>query len=122
MKYLTAEFKKLHPRVFNEHATANAIFPYVVFKFTSSTNLVSDREDIILEIDIWDTQKDGYDATLNVELLTDKIDKFLKKNRHIDDNQFLMFQKINRLNLPDEDTNVRRRQLRYVVKYYDKNQ
>lgn len=122
MKYLTKELKKLTPRVFNERATSNAIFPYVVFNIRTSNVTERFREDVIIEIDIWDYQKDGYDAILNVESLTNKIDKFLRNVRHNDDNSVFIFQKINRLSLPDEDTNVKRRQLRYVVKYYDKNQ
>lgn len=122
MKYLTTELKKLSPRVYNEYATSNAIFPYVVFNIRTSNILETNREDVILEIDIWDIQKDGYDAIVNVELLTDKIDKFLKDNRHNDENQVLIFSKIGRLSLPDENTNIKRRQLRYVVRYYDKKQ
>lgn len=122
MKFLTTELKKLTPRVFNENAPTNSIFPYVVFKIVTSNIVEKDREDVIIEIDIWDIKKDGYDAIVSVETLTDKIDKFLKKNRHNGENSVLIFQKINRLSLPDEDTNIKRRQLRYVVKFYDKNQ
>lgn len=122
MTYLTKELKKLSPRVYNEVANQNAIFPYVVFNIVTSSITEKNREDVIIEIDIWDYVKDGYDAVLNVELLTNKIDKFLKNNRHNDEESVFIFQKINRLSLPDEDKNIKRRQLRYVVKYYDKNQ
>lgn len=119
MKFLTRELKNLTPRVFNENATPNAIFPYVVFNIRTSSVVERDREDVIIEIDIWDYQKDGYDAIVNVELLTNKIDKYLKSVRHIEDDSLLIFEKINRLSLPDEDSNIKRRQLRYLVKYYE---
>lgn len=122
MKYLTTELKKFSPRVFNDNANTNAIFPYVVFSINTSSIIEKNREDIIVEIDIWDYQKDNYDATVNTELLTDRIDKFLRNVRHNGEKSVFIFEKIGRLNLPDEDGNVKRRQLRYVVKYYDKNQ
>lgn len=122
VKYLIKELKNITPRVYNEKATKEAIFPYVVVNFATSNIIEKDREDIILEINIWDYMKDSYDAFVAVEELTNRIDKFLKGNRHIDDNQLLIFQKINRLSIPDTDENIRRRQLRYVVKYYDRSQ
>lgn len=122
MKFLTLELKKLTPRVFNKRATSNTIFPYVVFNFRTTTVSERNREDVVVEIDIWDYQKDGYDAIVNIELLADKIDKFLRSVRHNGDNSVLIFQKVGRLNLPDTDTNIERIQLRYVVKFYDKNQ
>lgn len=119
MKFLTRELKKFSKQVFNENATENAIFPYVVFNVTSTSITEKDREDVIVEIDIWDYQKDGYDAIVNVEMLTDKIDKYLRSVRQKEGDSLLIFEKINRLSLPDEDSNIKRRQLRYVVKYYE---
>lgn len=122
VKYLIKELKKFSPRTYNMRATKDAIFPYVVVNLRTSTISEKNREDVILEVDIWDYARDSYDAFVTVEELTNRIDKFLKDNRHIDNNQLLIFQKINRLTLPDEDENIERRQLRYVVKYYDRNQ
>lgn len=122
MKFLTKELKKINPKVYNERALSTTLFPYVVFKIRNSSLLENDREDVIVEVDIWDIQKDGYDAIVNIELLTDKIDKFLKNVRHNDENQVLIFSRIGRLNLLDEDSNIKRRQLRYLVKSYEKNQ
>lgn len=120
--YLTKELRKICPRTYNENATQNAIFPYVVFNMPLSTRSSRDSDAVYLEIDIWDYARDGYDATYNVETITNRIEKFLKDNRHLDENQLLIFTETNRLSLRDPDTNVRRRQLRYTVKYYDRNQ
>lgn len=122
MKFLTQELKKISPRVFNGNATKDAVFPYVVFKIPTSNIMEKNREDVIIEIDVWDIQKDGYDATINVEVLTSEIDNFLKNARFNGDNAVLIFQKMNRLSLPDEDENIKHRQLRYLVKFYDKSQ
>ena len=122
MKFLTSELHKLTPRVYNEYASDDAIFPYVVFNVRASNITERNREDIVVEIDIWDYKKDGYDAIVNVELLTNEIDKFLRQVRYNGEDSLLIFQKINRLPIPDSDENVKRRQLRYVVKTYDKNQ
>lgn len=122
LKYLTSELKKICPRTFNDNVNENTIFPYVAFRMPNSTIPSNDSENIYLEIDIWDYARENYDATYNVEVLTNRIEKFLKENRHLDENQLLIFSKTNRLSIRDEDANIKRRQLRYTVKYYDRNQ
>lgn len=122
MEFLTEELKKFSPRVFNKYANDNAIFPYVVFNIGTSNIIEKDREDVVVEIDIWDYMRDGYDAVMNIETLTSRIDNFLKNKIYNGENSVLIFEKTNRLTVPDEDERVERRRLRYIVKFYDKNQ
>lgn len=118
---LTNLFSKLtaiHPRTYLETAPPKSQFPYVVFSLPTSDE--SDyREDFILEIDIWDNKP--LDTTM-VETLTDNIDKALNRSFvNTTDFQYSAY-RMNRLMLPDPDENIRRRQLRYQIKYYDKQQ
>lgn len=91
-------------------------YPYIVFKLPDSLNVESDRQDYSLIIDIWDNKPD----TTALETLTSNVDKLLYKLRVTDEKQFLMFERENRLMIPDEDTSVKRRQLQYTVKQYER--
>lgn len=120
LEYLTTELRKICPRTYNNNANEDAIFPYVVFNLPTTTVPESDSELVVLEINIWDYSRDSYDATINAEILTDRIEDFLKFNRELGDDHLMIFTKINRLTLNDPDPNIRRKQLRYTIKYYDK--
>lgn len=119
-EYLKTELEKIHKRVYRGRAHKSAIFPYVVFGLPSSTVPETDSELVTLEINIWDYSRDGYDATENIEILTDRIEEFLTFNRQIDEEYFMMFAKTNRLDVRDPNQDIQRRQLRYTIKYYKK--
>jgi hypothetical protein len=72
------------------------------------------RDDIILEIDIWDNMAD----TTRLETLTTTIDNSIHRSKYIDSNLQVSFYKINRLQIPDSDETIHRRQLRYQCKTY----
>lgn len=91
-------------------------FPYIVFRLGTSVNEESDREDFPLIINIWDKNPD----TTALEILTDAIDKSLKKIRYLDENQQLTFVKENRSPLSDPDPTIRGRQIRYIIKRYER--
>lgn len=119
-EYLTKELSKISPRVYFKDAKTDAIFPYIVFNLPNSTNPETDSEVVVLEINIWDYSRDGYDASKGVEIITSRIEEFLKFNRHLGDDHLFIFSKRNRLTLRDPDRNIERRQLRYRIKYYNK--
>lgn len=113
----------VHNRVYFERAPEKdpvtgqpPSFPYAVFKIPNSVDLETDRQDFVLEIDIWDNQTD----TARLETLTSSIDKKLHKLRYLDSNQLLIFQRTNRLMIPDPDVKIKRRQLRYIIKTYER--
>ena len=108
-------------RVYFYRAPEDAVFPYVVFNLPNS-NMLETREDFVLEIDIWDRNKD----TTVLETLTGNIDG----NSHIlnptgidrllikTNTLSIKFYKENRLVLEDSDKQINRRQLRYIVQTY----
>jgi hypothetical protein len=120
--YLYQTLSSVHPNVHDEIARKEKEddpyppYPYIVFNLPTSTDTERQRQDFILEVDIWDQTTD----LRPLETLTDEIDNALKKVRYIDDNQALMFTRINRLRIPDPDPTIRRRQLRYEIKRYER--
>ncbi|CAM3729811.1 hypothetical protein [Mesobacillus zeae] len=123
LKYLFTLLSQAQKPVYFEQAPekdsitlAPPKFPYIVFKLPDSLNVENDRQDYSLIIDIWDNRTD----TTALENLTSQVDKLLYRLRVTDMNQFLMFERENRLMIPDEDTSIKRRQLQYTVKQYER--
>ncbi|OEH86252.1 hypothetical protein BHU72_12010 [Desulfuribacillus stibiiarsenatis] len=121
--YVTALLEKKADRVYQEIApekdpitNKKPEFPYVVYNFPPSSSPVPDRDDKILEIDVWDNIPD----TTRLEQLTDSIDKSLNKLRHLEGDFFVIFQRLSKGSIPDPDPKIRRRQIRYLLKTYDR--
>ena len=95
------------------------IYPYAEIKFPNviPNNTFSDNN--LLEIDIWDDK--GTDIT-EIETITDAIHKALNRLQYNDENMNVSINRNNpyRLGLPDPIIHIERRQLRYVITYYQK--
>jgi hypothetical protein len=103
--------------VYRRKAPSDAQYPYAVFKLPTTTSY-SDREDYILEVDIWDNEN-AWTQVEDIERITEitsNIDKAISKLQILNDTHLLIFQKINQLEIPDPDDSIRRNQLRYVIK------
>lgn len=86
-------------------------YPCVTYSLPTSSQ-EENREDFILEINIWGNKPDCEE----IDNITDSIEAKLKKVRYLDENQFLIFQKLNRFELTDTEEYIRRRMLRYLIK------
>jgi hypothetical protein len=111
------KISEVSQKVYPERASSEAQFPYVVFNFPTTSDAIV-RDDIILEVDIWDSKRSGYDVLSAIEQLTTQVDNTLKNLKELDNDTFYKFERVTRLNLKDPDTNIFRRQLRYLVKKY----
>jgi hypothetical protein len=116
-KYIVGQLKQVHPRVYQENAPQDGLFPYVVYRMPTSTENEW-REDFILEIDIWDKPQDG--STVTLQQLSDAIDRALNRTRYVstDRKWSTRIHRVNRLMIPDPDETIRRRQLRYELRTF----
>ena len=110
-------------RVYQRKAPAKASFPYVVWNLPSSDSGYSEREDIILEVDIWDNSN----LTIVIDTLTGNIDGdgdiknpsgLHRKNIFSDGVLSAKIYRTNRYEIEDEDKTLERRQLRYKIQTY----
>jgi hypothetical protein len=122
-KQIYSFLKTKTTRVFYEDAPDNAQYPYVVYDFPSSLENFSNREDFILEIDIWDNATD----TKPLETLVGNIDGngdidipsgLHRKNFYVDGVLSANVYKEGRYNIRDEDKRIKHRQLRYRIQTY----
>lgn len=101
-------------KVYAEEVTGDSVpDDYIVYKFppASSTKY---RDSLILEVSLW-THLNNRDTT-HLENKWQEIDAALNGQVHLDANQWLKFEKIGQGMIPDPDKNVRRRELRYLIK------
>lgn len=72
----------------------------------------------LMQIDIWDKNH----SKAQVEAIADSIDKIFKRHNETTNDFCVQIYRNNpyRLNVPDPDMEIRRRQLRYVIKIYRK--
>ncbi len=115
---VTQKLRTVTDRVFfePEQVEQGTLTPYVVFSFPSTDEPARNRSDVALEIDIFDTVKDGYNIAQELEGLTDRIDGLFYYAREIANGKGLIFIKAGRFKVPDPNPNVWRRRLRYIVK------
>jgi hypothetical protein len=103
-------------RTYYEEAEDKTVFPYAVYKCPTTTGIghyTQGRDDVILEIDLFD---DLTDQT-RIENLARTLDVALNGRRVNTDNVKMRLDKLTILNIPDPD-GFKRRQLRYRVIAY----
>lgn len=116
-KYVTDKLKTLGTQLYTDYIPTEKTYPYVQFKFpNTSPNGFGELN--LLQIDIWDKST----SNVQVETIADSIDKLF--NRHNETTNDYCIQAYRntpyRLNIPDSDMNIRRRELRYIIKIYRK--
>ena len=90
------------------------LYPYVTIAFSNAARNNEFSDLYTLQIDIWDNQ--GSDVT-QLEQLTDVVFHVLNKQHFLTDT---LFMELYRDTLPDPDDAVRRRQLKFVARIYER--
>lgn len=107
--------KTLTSSIYEYRALSTATFPYIVYNVLSdSKRNDSNGLSEILEIDIWDNKLDS----IRLENLVDSIENLFNNYYYSDVKLSIKFDKDTRLSIPDEDENIIRRKLRYIVITY----
>lgn len=103
-----------------EAAEGRKQYPYIVLSMNSSIPNNEYSNNNLIYVDIWSNQH----GIEEVETLTDQIYKQLNSLKIMKDDMFIQISRYNpcRLNLRDPDINLKRRQLRFLVKTYEINQ
>lgn len=122
-KQITSFLLTKSTRVYFRKAPENSVFPYVVYNLPNSEAGYSEREDIILEVDIWDNTN----LTQTIDTLVGAIDGdgdlkdptgLHRKLIYIGGSLSAKIYRENRLIIDDEDSSIERRQLRYSIQTY----
>jgi hypothetical protein len=115
LSYIYNTILQAHPRVYQLRADDDAAFPYVTFSFPTGSDFDMNRQDFVLEVDIWDSSNSGVVA----ENLASAVDILLHKTvKHAPGEFDTHMYRLSRFQLPDPDPKIQRRQLRYECKTY----
>jgi hypothetical protein len=108
----------INEAIYFNRAPETATFPFGVFNFTSAFQGEDGRSNFMLEIDIWDNKGNNI-----IDLLTLQKDlQILLHKRHCKtDDLTLFFTLESTLQLNDQEEQIRRRQLRFNVRYNNRN-
>ena len=93
------------------------VWPRITYWIPNS-NLEENREDFILEVDIWDHGPDTIDLETKTQAVLAKLNRRIIAN----DDLITRIYALNRLMLDDPDAEIRRRQVRFLCKTYPTTQ
>jgi hypothetical protein len=116
-KYVTSKLNSIGIKPYTDYIPTEKAYPYVQFKFTNALpNGWSELN--LLQIDVWDKSI----SIIQVENITDSIDKIFNRLNETTADFCIQVYRNNphRLSIPDTDMEIRRRQLRYIIKIYRK--
>lgn len=88
------------------------VYPYIHFKFSSSSEMVRGRDDIIMECDFWDDSEESETIADQAELVKDG----LHHGWYSDTNGFFHMYLDFYADIPDTTPNMSRIQQRYIIK------
>lgn len=104
----------IHTDSFFKRAAKNTQNPYIVFTLASNGSEDVNRDDNVLAVNVWGDDE----SNPSVYSLADTIEEEFKMKRILNDNHFLSFSKISRLDIPDPNPMTERIELRYNIRTY----
>jgi len=119
---LTTFLKTKCARSYYRKSPPNATYPYIVYDFPNSLEKYL-REDLMLEIDLWDNSN----LTETIDTLVGDVDGdgdiraptgLHRKMFYEDSALCAKLYRENRLSITDEDPRIEHRQLKYIVQTY----
>ncbi len=114
--FIRSQLRTINPRSFYEEMPQGTTFPYVLFRLRTQSKR-ENRKDVILEIDVFtNTGNSISDLENTVDAIETKFDRMI----YSDNTQNLQFFIENILELSEMYQHLRRKQLRFLLKFYKK--
>lgn len=102
---------------YHKRPPATAAFPYKVFRLTSVNFPNSDRDDLELEVDIWD--RNPTDDPKVAESIADQVEVLFNSTIKPEPPLYPAFFRENRYDLDDPDKTLQHIQLRFSVQLHE---
>lgn len=115
-KAVCQKLKEVCDNVYYELADDNAMYPHIVYGFYDINNSDLSRNDIMIEIDVWDK---SYSA-VNVENMCDSIESIFNGLNSPKEHILPTFFIESRKSIPDDDKSIRHRLIRIVAQNYER--
>lgn len=116
-KLVQTKLKTVCTHVYYEIASDDAMYPHCVFYFSSIDLGDLNRNDLIMNVDVWDKS-----TSANViENLCDDIEALFNAENLPQNTILPTFFKVNRIPVTDEDKKIRHRLLKFNIQNYERN-
>ena len=112
-KLITEKLRTVPGGVYHRIAPKDAAYPYKVFTL-SDASFMDARDDIELEVDVWDRSNDPKTA----EDVADQVEDLFRDTNLPEPPIYPTFFRENRYTLDDPDKNLQHIQLRFLVQLY----
>lgn len=113
-KLVNGKLRTVQGGTYHKKAPSNATYPYKTFKLESVAFPNSDRDDIDLEVDLWDRASDQK----RLEELADQIEALFDGAIYPAPPIYPAFFRENRYDLEDPDKSLQHIQLRFLVQLH----
>lgn len=105
--------------VYFQKAPQDASLPYIVFSFPNEGRGHRGQIEKVLEIHIYDCEREDYFVADSIETMADSINNVLDYITDTDTNYSYWFRRISRISVPyPPESNIWHRELRYSMKTY----
>lgn len=111
---LMNKFKTLTQNVYFEQAADSALYPHIVFDFREIDLGDINRQDYVLEVDIWTKGTN----TTTIDELADSVEDLLQAENLPQIRILPTFYKIDRRSIIDQDKTLKHRQVRFQIQNY----
>lgn len=106
------KLNKAESKAYYEIASDNAVYPYKVFTFGNIDLGDLARDDLFLIIDIW-----GMDVK-QVDAIADDVEEEFNASNDPGGNSYPTFFRVSRITVPDENKELKHRQLKLLIQNY----
>lgn len=111
---LMEKFRTLTQNVYFEQAADSALYPHIVFDFREIDLGDINRQDYVLEVDIWTKGTN----TTTIDELADSVEDLLQAENLPQTRILPTFYKIDRRSIIDQDKTLKHRQVRFQIQNY----
>lgn len=115
-KLVQSKLKTVFNHVYYENADENTMYPHCVFSFSSIDLGDLSRDDLILNVDVWDRSTSAF----MIEDLCDDVEALFNCQNMPQDTILPTFFRINRVPVNDEDKKIRHRLLKFQIQNYER--
>ena len=116
-KLIKEKMQAVPGETYHRRAPKDATYPYKVFTLSSVAFPNSDRDDLELEVDIWD--RNTTDDPKNAEEVADQVEKLFASAIYPAPPLYPAFFRENRYDLEDPDKTLQHIQLRFLVQLHE---